>query len=467
MNSALFSKNVLQSIRARTTTRLALYALLVAAGLVSMLAGQGSARAQGGAGEVVVVKLDRAIDAVSARYLARALRTADEDGAALVVIELDTPGGSLDSTRDMVTSILTSTVPVAVYVAPSGAHAASAGTFIAASAAVLAMAPATNIGAAAVVGIEGEDLPDTIAKKATEDAAAFLRDIATQRGRPVGLLEATVLEAKAYSASEAVTLGIADLSAPTLADLLRQLHGRTVKTALGEATLDLTGAPLRDTTMTFLDRVLAFLANPTLSFLLMSLGGLGIVVELWSPGLIVPGALGVIFLILGFAGLGQLPFSWAGIALFVVAMGLIFAETQSPGFGFLGVAGAVCLVLAGVFIVGGIGDPAVPGPSFRVSRWVLVGIGVGALAVTALFVREIRLSRKAGPYSSPYAASRLVGQTAEVVMSLSPEGQVRLEGEVWSAETASGQNVPAGQKVKVTATRDITLIVEPVQRAEG
>ncbi len=440
---------------------LALAALLL--GAILFAVSLQTTSAQTNAGPVYEIELSRAIDRVSARFIAKHIKRAEEADARLIIIRLDTPGGSLESTRDIVREIFASQVPIAVYVAPEGAHAASAGTFIAAAASVVAMAPATNIGAASPVGSQGEDLPDTLARKANEDAAAFIKSIAERRGRPTGPLEATVRTAAAYSAGEAVGNGIADLIAPSRFELLRALDGRTVQVASGEVTLDLTGAEVRTARPNIFERFLGFLANPTLSFLLMSLGGLGIIVEIWSPGLIVPATLGVVFLILGFAGLGQLPFSWAGLALFVLAMALLFAEALHPGIGFFGVAGVIVLLLSGIFIVGGIGTPDFPDSALRVSRWLLVGIGAVLLLLIAVFIRELRLSRKAGPYVSPLTSASLVGQTAEVVVPLSPKGQVRAAGETWSAEAAGGQRIEAGQQVTVTGTRDMWLIVEPAR----
>ena len=448
---------------ARGGLRLWLPLVALALGAALLLASSARpAGAQSSSGHVVVIELNRAIDRLTARFIAKHIHGAEEQGAGLIIIRLDTPGGTLESTRAIVRDIFASSVPVAVYVAPAGAQAASAGTFIAASAAVVAMAPATNIGAASVVGAQGEDLPVTLGKKASEDAAAFMRSIAQRRGRPVQPLDATVRNAVAYSADEAVKNGIADLIAKDTDDLLHQLDGRSVQFSSGQVTLRLTGVELRTAKLNLFERFLGFLANPTLSFLLMSLGGLGIVVELWSPGLIVPGVLGVIFLVLGFAGLGQLPFSWAGVALFVLAISLLIAEALHPGFGFFGVTGIIALILSGVFVVGGLGTPDFPDNALRVSRWLLVALGVIALTLLALLIREIRLSRKAGLYVSPFSRASLVGQTAEVVLTLNPQGQVRAAGEIWSAEAAAGSRIEAGQRVRVTATRDIWLIVEPL-----
>jgi membrane-bound serine protease (ClpP class) len=273
---------------------------------------------------VVQIRLDGAIDTVAARFIERGIETALTQDSELVVLMIDTPGGLLDATRDIVETMLASQVPIAVYVAPEGAQAASAGTFIGAAADILVMAPATNIGAAAVVGSDGGDLPDTLSEKATQDAAAFIRSIAERRGRNVSALEDTVLLAAAYSASEAVELGIADMIAVDYRSLLRQLDGRELEIGGETIALDLDRAETTTLNLSLLERVLAFISSPDIAFLLISLGGLGVIVELWNPGLWIPGTLGALFLILGWAGVGQLPFSWAGVALIVLSMVLFY-----------------------------------------------------------------------------------------------------------------------------------------------
>jgi membrane-bound serine protease (ClpP class) len=441
---------------------------LVGAVLLVMVAlgpgGAGQALAQEGTQPVVVlVDLDGAIDRISARFLSRAIDEAEDRRARLVVIRLDTPGGLLDSTRDIVSDIFASRVPVVVYVAPSGARAASAGTFIGASAGVLAMAPATNIGAAAVVGPGGEDLPKTLGRKATQDARALMRSIAERRGRPVGPLEATVATAAAYTAREAVRLGIVDLVAPTLNGLLENLHNRTIPAAGGAIAVQTRGTAVREVKMSFFERALSFLADPNLVFLLLSIGTLAITVELFHPGLWIPGSVGVISLILGFAGLGNLPFSWVGVALFAVATLFFFGESQAPGVGFFGIAGALTLALAGLFMIGSFGTPGLPGPSFAVSKWLLVAIGVivGSLVLgLTLLVRSTRRLH----YVSPLATENLLGQMAEVTNTLEPLGEVSVAGERWSAELAGGGLLEAGESVRIVGTRDLVLLVEPLSR---
>ncbi|MEX2612122.1 MAG: nodulation protein NfeD [Gaiellaceae bacterium] len=424
------------------------------------LAIPGAASSQGApdaVGPVIVVELDATIDKVSARFLERALDQARDEHASVVIVRIDTPGGLLDATRDMVGSIFGSRVPVVSYVAPEGAQAASAGTFVATAAPFLAMAPATNIGAAAVVGAGGEDLPETLSRKATEDAAALIRSIANRRGRPVDPLEATVREAKSYSASEAVALGIADLVAPDLDRLVAELDGRTLVAAGGDVPVNTSGAEIRTLEMSLFERILSFLADPNIAFLLISLGSLALAVEIWSPGLWVPGAIGVVCLILGFAGVGFLPFTWAAVALLAIAVLFFVLEALHPGVGLFGAFGTAALVLGGLFMLGG---SELPGDALRVNPWLLAGIGGLAALLTVLFVREMRLSHRQ-VYVSPYARERLLGELAQVTVRLAPEGEVRLAGETWGAELRGADSAEVGEQVRVAELSQLGLLVEP------
>ena len=300
---------------------------------------------------VVRITLNGSIDGVSSRFIDRGLDFAADNGAELAVIVLDTPGGLLDATRDIVESIMDSDVPVAVYVAPIGAQAASAGTFIGASAHILAMSPATNIGAASVVGAMGEDLPETLSDKAAKDAAAFMRSIAEQRGRNVDALESSVISADSYSSTEALDSGIADLIAADYDSLLELLDGVEVQLNDDISSLELKSVITSNVDFTVLESFLSFISNPNIAFLLISIGGLGLIVEIWNPGLWVPGTLGLLFLVTGWAGVGQMPFSWAGVALIVLAGLLFYLESTAAGLGYFGVAAVICLILEAYFLL--------------------------------------------------------------------------------------------------------------------
>ena len=451
----------------RQPSRIALWLSIIAIGLFTLTLPPQPTDAQSLTTPrgVSIIQLDSAIDPVSERYLIRELDQARGE-FALVVIVLDTPGGLLDSTRIMVNAILESRVPVAVYVSPSGAHAASAGTFIGAAANILAMAPVTEIGAAAVVGGQGEELGETIQVKANEDAAALLRGIAEKRGRNIEALEATVFEAKAYSAEEAVEIGIADVIVEDLDALLHWLEGRTVETAAGEITLEnLLNSRIEESQYSIWDRFLGAIANPNLAFLLISLGSLALIVELWNFGSFIPGTIGIVLLVIGFAGVGQLPFQWAGIVLIALAVALLAAELfVTPGFGFFGIAGVVALILGGIFLFPfpSIDAPELPGaPTIQVSRWLLAGIGALALLFVIWLIRELRIAARPDSYLPTGSSSLVIGTTAQVTKTLDPDGEVYAAGEHWSAHTPNRTTIQAGQTVKITKIEGITLIVEP------
>ena len=414
----------------------------------------------------LLVELDHPIDNVTARFLSRTLDSEEAEAAEVVIIQLDTPGGLVDAMRDMVSDIFSASRPVVVYVAPEGARAASAGTFITAAGGVAAMAPATNIGAAAVVGGQGEDLPETLGEKATQDARAFMRSIAERRERNVEALEATVLEATAYSAVEAEREGITDLVADDVPDLLEQIDGMPVPTGEEDVnvTVDTDGLPVRSVGLNLVEQFMSFVANPNIAFLLVSLGSLAIFVELLNFGMIIPGVLGVVMLVLGFTGVGQLPFSWGGVALIILAMVFFVAEAQAPGLGVFGGLGAVTLILGGLFLVGFFGSPEVPGsPSVRVSRWLLVGVGIAAGLGVVWLAREFQKARGGPGYVSPVAREAMIGQVATVTRRLDPKGEVHFADEFWEATLPPGQRAEEGTSVWVVDVQGYQVTVVPVE----
>ena len=261
-------------------------------------------------------------------------------------------------------------------------------------------------------------------------------------------------------------LDIADLVEPDLAALLAALDGRTLAAAGGDVRVETAGAVVRTVEMNVFERVLSFLADPNVAFLLISLGALALAVEVWSPGLWVPGAIGLISLILGFAGVGNLPFSWAAIALLALAVVFYVLEALHPGVGLFGGFGTVALVLGGLFMLGVTGPPALPGSGLEVNRLLLVGVGAVTLLLVALLVREFRLSHRQ-VYVSPFARERLLGELAEVSVRLAPHGEVRLAGEAWSAELRGASSADVGERVRVTDISQLGLLVEPAESGES
>jgi membrane-bound serine protease (ClpP class) len=405
---------------------------------------------------VAVIQID-AIDPISAGFLGRGINLAADEGAQLIVVFLDTPGGFLHSTRDMVEKILASEIPVVVFVTPPGAQAASAGTFITASAHVAAMSPTTNIGAASPVGPSGEDLPETLESKAIQDTAAFMRSIAEQRGRNSEALEDTVLRATSYSASEALDKGIIDLIAKDLDDLLSQLNGRTVEMDRGGYVLETEGLDVREIGRNPVELFLGLIADPNIAFLLVSLGGIGLIVELWNPGLFVPGVAGVIALGLGFVALGNLPVNWVGAGLLMLGIALFLAELQAPGIGVFGIAGGVCFVLGAFLLFGDTSAPGVEAPSVKVSIWAILGVSV---ILAAFLLALVRLAIQSRKQDYPSQVESLVGMTGVTTTELKPRGTVQVASEAWSAVSDSGQPIiEDGVNVMVVDVDGLTLKV--------
>ena len=423
--------------------------VLLALGLGWLALADSLSPASGDGRFAAVIRIDGAIDAVTARYLSRAIDKAEADEAVLIIVEIDTPGGRLDSTRDMVEDILGARVPMAVYVSPSGAQAASAGTFITAAANFAMMAPTTNIGAASPISSSGEDLPETLGRKVTEDTLAFIRGIAQRRGRNSDALEATVTEARAYSATEAIELGVVDLIADDITDLLAQLDGRRAETAAGTVVLDTSGLDIREIKKTLLERFLTVIADPNIAFLLLSIGGIALVAEFFSPGFFGPGIVGVLALLLAFVALGQLPVNWVGVALILFAMGLFYFEMQAPGIGVFGVGGVVTFVVGAFLLFGGFFEASeVPEPTVEVNRWLIVAT---ATVTAAALLSLLMLAREGGSADAYVAASdaALIGERGVAISDLQPSGRVRIGDREWNAVTDEGDPVPEGGDVRV------------------
>ena len=411
---------------------------------------QGPAQTLASNQHVAVLKIDGAIDALSARHLARGIDMAAGDGAQLLIVELDTPGGLLTSTRDMVVAILSSRVPVAVYVSPPGAQAASAGTFVTAAANFAVMAPGTNIGAASPVGAGGEDIPETLARKINEDTRAFIRSIAEERHRNAQALEDTVTRAISYSAGNAVDMSVVDFLATDLNDLLAKVDGQTADTQAGRVVLRTRDAEVREIKPTVLNNFLGVLADPNLAFVLFVIGGIALLFEIISPGFIGPGVVGVVLVALAFLGFGNLPVNWVMVGLLLFSMVLFYLETVHPGISVFGVGGVVCLGLGAVLLFGGrFSTPDIPEPSFVVSPWV---IGAFSGAAAASWVAFMLLVRPEGGTSSGYITTSEAALEAEwgvAVSDLAPSGKVWVANEEWTATTEAGDVIRQGEEVKV------------------
>ena len=404
------------------------------------------------------------INPFSARYLERAIRETERAGAAALVLELDTPGGLDSSMRSMIQAELNSHAPVIVYVSPSGARAASAGMFITLGAHVAAMAPGTNIGAAHPVSLsERGQESEVMSAKVTEDAAALARAIAERRQRNVGWAEAAVRDSVSITAMEALDQGVIDIVARDLEDLLAQADGRPVTTPGGEMVLRLREAETRDLPMGFVERLLHVIADPNVAYILLTLGTLGLILELYHPGTLFPGVTGAICLLLAFAALGTLPVGWAGAGLLVLAVALFLAELHAPGFGGFGIGALIAFLLGSLLLFVPVTPASPAAPVVRVSLW-LVGTMTVLFAGTILLIAQrVWAAQRLLPWTG---AESLIGALGVAKSALAPEGTVRVKGETWSARTA-GTSIESGASVRVQQAEGVVLVVEGVVPEEA
>ena len=436
-----------------------IYLLLLLAG--ALILASSTVLAQGrGSGRVEIVTVGGIIDPVNARFVSRAVRKAENKSARLLIIKLDTPGGLDSSMRKIVQSILNARVPTAAYVSPAGARAASAGVFITAAANFAVMAPGTNLGAAHPVGL-GQELPETLAEKATNDASAYIRSIAAERNRNAEWLENAVRKSVSASAKEAVELKVVDFIAVDLQDLLQKLHGRTVTIQRAEITLDTQGVKLHSVNMTVLERLLHLVADPNLAFIFLSIGGLGILYEIINPGVVWPGVMGAILLVLAFLGVGSLPFNWAGAALMLLGALLMTAELFLPGFGVLGLSGVASFIVGALILFSPFSAGSPARPDVGVSLWLMSIIGA---IVAAMFFIVLQAAVSARKLKPAMAASSLVGQRGLVRTEFAPTGTVQLAGETWSAIVEGGEVPAPGDEVQVVAVEGVYLKVRKEQK---
>jgi len=373
-------------------------------------------------------------------------------GAQLMVIRLDTPGGLVTSTRDIVKAIFSSEVPVAVFVAPGGARAASAGTFITMSAHIAAMAPGTNIGAAHPVSVGGQ-MDKEMSKKVTNDAAAYMRTIAEKRRRNVQWAEDAVRKSVSATEKEALRLGVIDLISESLDDLLKAVDGRQVQTAKRKLTLHTKEATVRTVEMTLRDKILKIISDPTIAYILLLLGLAGLYFELSNPGAILPGVLGAIFLILAFWAFQTLPINYAGLLLILLAIVFFILEIKVVSHGLLTIGGIASFILGSLMLVQS------PAPFLRISLWAILG---AAAATTAFFALVAGMGIKALKRRPTTGWEALIGEVGVARTPLHPDGQVFIQGELWSASCEEGAEV--GEKVRVVAVEGLKLHVTKVPK---
>lgn len=423
-----------------------LRALLAVSALLLIFTGLAFARG------VVKIRLDDTIQPVSDEYIGRAIEQARQTNADAVLIELRTPGGLADSTRSIIEKILASPVPVIVYVAPSGARAASAGFFILEAADVAAMAPGTNTGAAHPVNLGGEKMDDVMKQKVENDSAAFMRSFVGPRGRNVALAESAVRESKSFTDKEALDQHLIDYVARDQDELFKQIEGKPIKRFDGRtATLNLVGAPVVELQMTVKQRILDFLLDPNIAFLVLAVGALALYAEFNHPGAILPGVVGVVFILLALFALNLLPTRYASFTLIMAAFVMFALEAKFATHGVLGIAGIALMTIGGLLLVDG------PIPELRVKLWTALSVSIPLGAIT-VFLMSIALKARRNKVVT--GKQGMIGSVGEARTDIDPEGKVFVQGELWNAHAPS--RVQMGEQVVVKKIEGLELEVEKV-----
>lgn len=399
---------------------------------------------------VVAVSIDGVVHPVTVEIVHDAIEQARSQNAAFLLIRLNTPGGLLEATRQIIQELSASPVPVVTYVTPSGARAASAGFFLLEAGDIAAMSPGTNTGAASPV-LLGQQMEETMRKKVENDAAALLRSMTTRRGRNSQLAEQAIRDAKAFTEKEALDNKLIELIASSEQDLFKQLDGREItRWDGGKQVLHVAGAQVIETHTTMREKLISAIADPNIAFILLVLGALGIYVEFSSPGLIFPGVAGGILALLGLSGLSILPINWVGVALLVLAVALFVLEAKFTSHGILGIGGTVCMVLGALLLVNG-------PPEMRIHLSTAISVAVPFALITMFLVSIVIQARRNKVLTGP---AGMIGEVGITRTALEPEGQVLVRGEYWDA--VAERNLPAGARVRVKAMAGLKLLVEPV-----
>jgi membrane-bound serine protease (ClpP class) len=414
------------------------------------------ARTASAAPKVIAVDVDGMVHPVTTEIVGSAIERARQEGAALVIVRLNTPGGLMDAMRETIEKMVASPVPVVTYVAPSGGRSASAGFFILEAGDVAAMAPGTNTGAAHPVQMGGE-MDAVMKQKVENDAAAYLRSICTKRGRNSTLAETAVRESKSFTEKEALDQHLIDLIAPNEQELLKALDGREITRFDGSRqTLHTAGATIEVYEKNLRQRIISAIADPNIALVLLVIGALGIYAEFSSPGLIAPGVVGLIAVLLGLSALSVLPINWLGAALLITAVTLFILEAKFTSHGVLAIGGTVAMVLGAVMLVNG------PIPEMRIHLGTALGLALPFSAITMLL---LSLAMRARRNKVATGSEGMIGLTGSAITELSPEGKVFVHGEYWDARAL--RPVTAGARVRVTAIDKLKLTVEPVQDQSG
>jgi membrane-bound serine protease (ClpP class) len=399
--------------------------------------------------EVYVARVEGIIAPSLAEFFVSAIRKAEDGGGHAIIFELDTPGGLDTSMRIIIKEILRSPAPVIIYVSPSGARAASAGAFITIAAHVAAMAPGTNIGAAHPVQMGGGEADEEMNRKVENDAAAYIRGLAERRGRNATWAEDAVRKSVSATATEALRLKVIDVVAENRADLLAKIDGRTVETGAGKITLKTKTARIVEVEMSFRDKILSVISNPTIAYILLILGMAGLYFELSTPGAILPGVLGGICLILAFYAFQTLPINYAGLLLIILGVILFIAEVKVVSHGILTIGGIAALILGSLMLIDS------PAPFLQISLSAILGV---TAATTAFFVFAIGAVFRAHRRQPATGREGLVGQAGVARTRLNPDGLIFIRGEIWNA--TCGEGVEPGEQVQVTSVAGLKLKVK-------
>jgi membrane-bound serine protease (ClpP class) len=400
---------------------------------------------------VVVLKIDGVINPAASAFIERGIEKAGEQNAECLIIQLDTPGGLLKSTRVIVSSFLESKIPIVVYVSPGGAQAGSAGVFITMAAHIAAMAPGTNIGAAHPVNMEGT-MDSVMSDKVTNDAAAFIRTIAEKRNRNLKWAEDAVRRSQSITETEALDTNVIDLIAKNVDELLTNIDGKEIETINGTTTLHTKGARIEQMEMGWAEKLLDILSNPNIALILFQLGTIGLILELYNPGSIFPGIVGVISLVLAFYSMHTLPINYAGLALIIFGIILFLLEIKIISHGMLAVGGVVSVFLGSIMLI-----RTSSILEFAEISWSVILASV--VLTTIFFVVILGLGVKAQRRKPTTGIEGLVGENGDVIESLKPEGVVRVSGEIWNAESLSGV-IEKGSRIRVVKIDGLKLFVE-------